>query len=53
MSNITIRVENYNTLRDALVAVFSRQSSVVSRQSSVVSRQPRLAPANSELKTEN
>ncbi len=38
--------QRHDTLRDALVAVFSRQSSVVSRQA-------RLANDNSELKTDN
>jgi lipopolysaccharide transport system ATP-binding protein len=59
MSDIAIRVENlsklyhigraqqrHDTLRDALVSVFSRQSSVASHQS-------RRKPDNSELKTEN
>ncbi len=59
MSDIAIRVENlsklyhlgraqqrHDTLRDALVAVFSRQSSVVSRQA-------RLATGSCELKTDN
>jgi len=66
MSDIAIRVENlsklyhigraqqrHDTLRDALEAVFSFQSSVFSFQSSVFSRQARSSTENCELITDS